>query len=152
MLRFRSALTALSVVGLVTAGCATTASPSASASAGGTNIDVTLQEFAVLPSTPSASAGEVTFHVTNNGPDDVHEFVIVKTDLAPDALPTTEDGSVDEAGEGIEPVDEIEDIAVGASEDLTVTLEAGNYVLLCNIVEAGEVHYESGMRTAFSVE
>jgi hypothetical protein len=47
------------------------------------------------------------------GPEDTHEFVVFKTDLAADALPTASDGSVDEEGEGVELVDEIEDIAVG---------------------------------------
>ena len=50
----------------------------------------------------SAPAGEVTFNVTNKGPEDVHEFVVFETDLAPDALPTVADGSVDEEGEGVE--------------------------------------------------
>ena len=65
-------------------------------------IEITLQEFAVLPSPDSAPAGEVTFNVTNIGPEDVHEFVVFATDLAPDALPTAPDGSVDETGEGVE--------------------------------------------------
>ena len=63
---------------------------------GGTTVDVTVQEFAVLPAQDSAPAGDVTFNVTNTGPEDTHEFVVFKTDLAPDALPTAPDGSVDE--------------------------------------------------------
>lgn len=123
---------------------------------GGATVGVTLQEFSVITDESSASAGEVTFEVENTGPDDVHEFVVIKTDLAPDALPTGEDGSVDEAGEGIEVIDEIEDIPVGDTPSLTVDLDAGNYVLICNIVEEheGEIeaHYTLGMRTAFTVE
>jgi uncharacterized cupredoxin-like copper-binding protein len=116
-------------------------------------IDVSVHEFEVVPETSSASAGEVTFTVTNTGPDDVHEFVVVKTDLAPDALPTEANGAVDEAGTGIEPVDEIEDIAVGATESVTVNLEAGSYVLMCNIYDKAEKesHYQQGMRTSFTV-
>ena len=53
---------------------------------------MTLQEFAVIPASASAPAGDVTFNATNEGPDDVHEFVVFQTDLAPDALPTNEDG------------------------------------------------------------
>jgi uncharacterized cupredoxin-like copper-binding protein len=63
---------------------------------------------------------------------------------------------VDEEGEGVELIDEIEDIAVGDTPMLTVSLDAGNYVLICNIVEdEGDetiVHYQQGMRTAFTVE
>jgi hypothetical protein len=36
---------------------------------------------------------------------------------------------------------------------MTVTLDAGNYVLICNIwdTDEGEAHYRMGMRTQFSV-
>jgi hypothetical protein len=70
------------------------------------------------------------------GPEDTHEFVVFKTDLGPDALPTAADGSVDETGEGVELIDEIEDIAPGDTPPpLTVSLDAGSYVFICNIVE-----------------
>ena len=62
-----------------------------------------------ISASPSAAAGDVTFNATNTGPDDVHEFVVFLTDLAPDALPTNEDGSVDEEGEGLELQGEIEE-------------------------------------------
>jgi hypothetical protein len=120
-------------------------------------VSVTVQEFSVLPAQDSAPAGSVTFEVENTGPEDTHEFVVIKTDLVPDALPTAEDGSVDETGEGIdEVIGEIEDIAVGSTETLKTDLEAGSYVLICNIVEeeGGDtlVHYALGMRTGFTVE
>jgi uncharacterized cupredoxin-like copper-binding protein len=121
---------------------------------GGGTVGVTLQEFSVIPAEESVAAGEVTFEVENTGPEDVHEFVVIKTDLAPDALPTDENGVVEEEGEGMEVIDEIEDIPVGETQSLTVDLEAGNYVLICNIwdEEEEEAHYAVGMRTAFSVE
>ena len=105
------------------------------------------------PASDTAPAGSVTFQVTNDGPGDVHEFVVLKTDLDPGALPTDANGAVTEAGEGIEVVDEIEDIAVGASPELTVTLAAGKYVLLCNIYDETEkeAHYKMGMRVGFTV-
>lgn len=120
-----------------------------------TTVDVTLREFAITPSVASVPAGAVTFEVTNDGPNDIHEFVVIRTDLALDALPADADGAVLEDGEGMEVVDEIEDLAVGASETLALDLEAGSYVLICNIVEDDEgeteAHYALGMRTAFSV-
>ena len=140
---------------LVLASCAAaTPTPEASEAGGATSIDVALQEWAVVPSQASAPAGEITFTVTNDGPADIHEFVVLKTDLDPADLPTAEDGSVTESGEGIEVMDEIEDIPVGETMDLTVTLAAGKYVLLCNIDDAteDEAHYQEGMRTAFTVE
>jgi hypothetical protein len=87
----------------------------------------------VLLAQESASAGDVTFAVTNTGPEDTHEFVVFKIDLEPDALPTGSDGSVDEEGEGVELIDEIvelideiEDIAVGDTPTLTVSIDAGS--------------------------
>ena len=129
-------------------------SSTATGGAAGTEVDVTLQEFSVIPDVDSVEAGEVTFKVENVGPDDVHEFVIFKTELEPDALPTVADSSVDEAGEGVELIDEIEDIPVGETQSVTVDLEAGSYVLICNIYDEteNEAHYAEGMHTAFTVE
>jgi uncharacterized cupredoxin-like copper-binding protein len=144
---------------LILAACSSSASSSPSgepeASGGtGTTVDVELQEFAVIPAESSAPAGPVTFSVTNNGPDAVHEFLVVRTDLEPGDLPTDEHGAFDESGDGVELVDEVEDIAVGDTVELTVDLEAGSYVLLCNVFDeaSGTAHYSEGMRTAFTVE
>jgi uncharacterized cupredoxin-like copper-binding protein len=117
-------------------------------------VTITLQEFAVGADPASVSAGSITFEATNEGPDDVHEFVVIATDLAITDLPTVEDGSVDEAGEGLEVIGEIEDIPVGETQSVTLDLEAGNYALICNIYDAeeDESHYEEGMRTSFTVE
>jgi uncharacterized cupredoxin-like copper-binding protein len=148
----------VAALALVSAGCSdddgdTTGATGEETGAAGT-VDVTVQEFAVIPASSSAPAGDVTFNVTNEGPDDVHEFVVFKTDLAPDALPTVADGSVDEEGEGLELIDEIEDIAVGDTPTLTVSLDAGSYVFICNIYDEAEqeAHYQEGMRVAFTVE
>jgi uncharacterized cupredoxin-like copper-binding protein len=133
--------------------------PAESMAAGGTTVNVTLQEWVVLPDAESAPAGEVTFVVTNDGPDDVHEFVIIKADVDPGDLPTDATGAVDETGVQfqsgeMEVIDEIEDLAVGDTQEVTVTLEAGNYVLICNVYSADEqeAHYAEGMRVAFTVE
>jgi len=120
----------------------------------GSSVAVTLKEFEVLLDTDSVPAGSVTFTAKNIGPDDVHELVVMKTDLAPAALPTAEDGSMDEAGAGVELIGEIEDIAVDGEKEITLDLAPGKYVLLCNIYDEVEVeaHYAEGMRTAFTVE
>jgi len=116
---------------------------------GGDNggVGVTLADFSVTPDENSASAGDVTFDVTNDA-EQTHEFVVFKTDLAPDQLPTNEDGDVDEEGEGVELIDEIEDIEGGSDESLTVNLDSGNYVLICNLPG----HYAQGMHAAFTVD
>ena len=123
----------------------------ASCSGGGEGPAVELNEFSVSVDPATVDSGETTFSVENVGAV-THEFVVVKTDLDDADLPTAEDGSVDEEGEGIEPVDEIEDIEAGSSEELTVDLDSRNYVLFCNVVEGDTVHYEKGMHTSFTVE
>src|SRR5918994_2953194 len=85
-----------------------------------TNVEVTLLEWAVVPSASSAPAGIVSFEVTNDGPNHVHEFVVVRTDLGPTELPTDESGAVLEDGDGVEVIDEIEDLAVGSTESLAL--------------------------------
>lgn len=73
---------------------------------------------------------------------------MLQTDLAEDALPTDDNGDVDEAGDpGIELIGEIEDIEGGTSQSLTLGLDAGSYVLICNLPG----HYGLGMYTAFTV-
>jgi iron uptake system EfeUOB component EfeO/EfeM len=131
---------------------ATSVAASAAASAAGTTVDVKVHEWSVDPGASSAPAGSVTFSVNNTGPEDVHEFVILKTDLDPGALPVDATGAVSETGAGIEVVDEIEDIPIGATQEVTATLAAGKYVLLCNIYDETEkeAHYKMGMRIAFT--
>jgi len=60
----------------------------------------------------------------------------------------------DQTGEGMEGIDGIEDIAVGDTPTLTVSLDAGNCVFICNIYDKAEqeAHYQEGMRVAFTVE
>jgi hypothetical protein len=132
---------------LLASGCSAS-TPSASA------VQLTLREWAVVSTPASVPHGTVTFLVTNDGPNDVHEFVIIRTDLDPGALPTDEHGAVVEDGEGIEVVAELEDIPVGLTRDVTLDLENGRYVLLCNVYreDEDEAHYAEGMRTAFTVE
>lgn len=121
---------------------------------GGSTVAVTLQEFAIGATPATMPAGSVTFEATNEGPEDEHELVVIRTDLAPSELPTNADGSVDEEGEGVEALDEIEEFAVGETQSLTLDLEAGSYVLICNIytAEEQESHYQEGMRLGFTVE
>jgi len=121
----------------------------------GTTVDVNLTEYIVSPDPDSAPAGPVTFNASNIGGTD-HELMIIKTDLAPDALPTADDGSVEEAGAGIEVIDHIPEFASQGEESLTVELAAGNYVLICNVVQTAAdgsivAHYDEGMTVAFEV-
>lgn len=120
---------------------------------GGGTVNVTLQEFSIGTDPTTIDAGEVDFEATNEGPDDIHEFVVFKTDLGPTELPTDENGAVVEDGEGVELIGEIEDVEVGDTKSVTLDLEAGNYVFICNIWDEDEqeAHYQEGMRTSFTV-
>lgn len=120
-------------------------SPSATSGGGGA-VNVTEKDFSIAIDPTSATAGAVDFSITNDGPS-THEFVVFKTDLAPDALPTSADGDVDEEGEGVTHIDEKEDIAAGSTTTLAVTLDAGNYVLICNLPG----HYKLGMHVSLTV-
>lgn len=144
-----------SVVSATTPAASKTAADATTPAADGTVIEVQLNEFSVVASKGKAPAGSITFRVTNEGPDDEHEFVIIRSDLAIDALPTDADGSVPE--DKVDFVDEVEGLAVGASGEVTVDLAAGKYVLICNLVETEpdgtiESHYQEGMRSALTVE
>ena len=156
----RHAATAFAVLAVVTFGaCGGDGEEPPSAGGGGTtSIGVTLREWSVAPAQASAPAGAITFSATNQGPAHKHELVVLKTDLAPQSLPTKADGSVDEAAAGIQSLGEIAEFAVGAPQSKTFTLAAGKYILLCNVVEdpptadmAGiKAHYKLGMFAAFT--
>ena len=140
-------------VALLAAACSSggaSSSPAGAASqaasgSGGASVTAKLSEFKIELAAASAPAGSVTFALTNAGTV-VHEFVVFKTDLAPDKLPLAADGTeVDEEGAGLTLVDEVEDVAVGATASLPVDLAAGHYVLICNL----PAHYTSGMHAEF---
>ena len=135
------------------AASATAASPAPS---GTTSVSVGLQEFAIVPSVASVPAGTVKFVAKNSGPDDIHEMVVLRTDLDPAALPVDKDGKADEEGDGITSIGETGDVAVGETKEASFDLAPGKYVLICNIVQTEpdgsiEAHYNVGMRTAFTV-
>lgn len=120
------------------------------AACGPQKVDVTLKSYGIELSANTVSAGNVVFHVSNVATDQMHEFVIFKTDLPEDQLPRTVDGNVDEEGAGVTHIDEVADMAVGQVSDLTVKLERGRYVLVCNLTE-NSMHYMAGMHIVFTV-
>ncbi len=138
-------------LGLLAAGCARGPAPAA----GGTSptpvnkVAVELGDFYVKPSPERAGAGEVTFTVTNKGKVE-HEFIVVKTDLAPDKLPVNAaESKVDEKAAGIEIIGEIEtdELGPGKTASKAFNLSPGKYVLICNV----SGHYAAGMHAAFTV-
>jgi uncharacterized cupredoxin-like copper-binding protein len=136
--RAATAITLAGVIALTVAAC--------SDSEPDHNVAVMLTDYEVDPDATTAEAGETTFEIDNDA-DQVHEFVVVKTDLAPDDLPLDEDGLVDERGDGLEFIDEVEDLEGGESAELTADLAAGTYLLLCNLPD----HFQHAMYKTFTV-
>jgi uncharacterized cupredoxin-like copper-binding protein len=134
------------MVALMGAACAgNRASDQGSPAPTAENVREIEKDFSISLSPTSGSSGEVTFDIRNDGPS-MHELVVIRTDLPEAELPTSK-GVVDEGADGVEIVKEKEDIAANASASLTVDLEAGAYVLICNL----PAHYQSGMHATFSV-
>jgi hypothetical protein len=109
---------------------------------------------ASIETSGDAGAGNVAFAIDNAG-EEPHEFVVVQGDSIED-LPTDDDGALDEGAlDSGALIGEVEPFPGGESCEGTFELEAGDYVLLCNIVEEedGEVesHLAEGMATTFSV-
>jgi uncharacterized cupredoxin-like copper-binding protein len=105
-----------------------------------------MESMKMALNTEHVKAGRVTFNVTNKSQDLVHEFLVFKSDKPIEALPYK--GDEKEVNEdAIEAHSEIEDIDPGKSGTLTVKLESGSYILLCN--KPG--HFKAGMVHALTV-
>lgn len=127
---------------------AVTAAPATSApatqAAKGTIVQVTLSDMKITALPATVGSGLVTFTATNTGKA-LHELVVLRTNLAANAIPADPNspGKVTEPGYlGIIP-----SILPGGSGSLSLTLDAGNYVLICN----QPAHYMMGMYASFSV-
>ena len=92
--------------------------------------------------------GQSPFQIANQGKIE-HELVVLKTDLAANALKmrAADPTKVDEEA-GAKNVGEVEDVAAGASKSETFDLAPGKYMLVCNV----SGHYKSGMVAAFEVK
>jgi uncharacterized cupredoxin-like copper-binding protein len=122
-------------------GSATTTTPAA----GGETVTIEMGEFYYKPDAVETKAGTVTIDAPNAG-SAPHELVLAKTDDDPAKLPTSSDGSVDE--EALDVPGEISEVAGGADGTVTLDLDAGNYVMFCNLPG----HYASGMYGSLTVK
>src|SRR5438093_12899423 len=98
---------------------------------GGTTVSVELKEFSIAPDVSSTQAGKVTFTVKNAGATE-HEFVLLKTDLAPGSIPVV-GLKADEGAAGVTNVGEIGEFGAGKTVSKAFDLTAGKYVFICNI-------------------
>ena len=102
--------------------------------------------------TTTVETGPTTFTVTNLGPG-AHELVVLRTDLAPNKLPLTDDGTeANEKAPGVSLIGKTDLINSGCAASVTFDLQKGDYVLICNLpgLPSGgsgtaEGHYEGVM-------
>lgn len=114
---------------------------------GGESVHVTLDEWSITPAHGEAfeaAAGEMVFEIHNDGAAP-HDLKVIKTDLAPDALPIV-DGVVDQEAAG-EVIGGVDPIAGGEIYVEPYSLDAGNYVIICTIPG----HYQQGMSAELTV-
>lgn len=108
-------------------------------------VKVMLLSNSIQLETHNVKAGRVKLDVKNAADNNMkHELVVLKTDLADDALPVSK-GLVLE--HKLRKIGEIEDISPGTSKHGAFKLTPGHYVLICN--KPG--HYEAGMHTVLAV-
>lgn len=109
------------------------------------SVSVVLAEFTVTPDKASVAAGQIDFTLNNLG-SVPHNLVVVRTDLAADALP------VDIFGVVVESTLDIQGriaqfTTANGPQTLSLDLSAGSYVLYCSV----GLHYSEGMNIAFEV-
>ncbi len=112
----------------------------------GTVVGVTERDFHISTTIAHVSPGDVTLHISNQGPDE-HELIVAPQGRA--GLPMRADGFTvnEDAIQNSEP-GSITPQKPGGSEYLRLHLAPGRYLLFCNM----EGHYMGGMRTGLVVQ
>jgi uncharacterized cupredoxin-like copper-binding protein len=103
---------------------------------------VSMTEFAFKPNALATTAGKLKVTAKNDG-STAHEFMLLRTKKAPDALPVKQ-GVASVTGA----VGEIPEQKPGASASHTFKLKAGRYVFICNLPG----HYQAGMYGGLTVK
>lgn len=148
----RAVRTGLALVAI--GGLLMSCSSNSGSSGGVSTANATEKEWQITLDNANFKAGNITIKVTNDG-DKEHEFVIRKTDLKADSLPTNSDGEVVEDDSRLSEVgdpSEIESVPAGSSDkSITLNLQPGHYVIFCNIHDQDLLHYQKGMHVDFTV-
>jgi uncharacterized cupredoxin-like copper-binding protein len=94
----------------------------------------------------AVQAGHVTFEVTNNSKDTIHEMIVARLTSLKEKMPyVANEERVDEDRAG--DLGEVSELDPGARGELGVDLKPGNYLLYCNVPG----HYAAGMWTVLKV-
>ena len=146
---------ALATIAVLVAGCGRAGEDRPPRAEGGTpavpatsttTVKVALENFAITAEPGQAAAGTVTFDLTATGLH--HNFIVIKTELAPEDLPLrSAAGPAITDKPGVTEVIGLVPIPFLGDKELTVEAAPGSYVLICN----AEAHYVRGMRTSFTV-
>lgn len=107
-----------------------------------TTVSVELGEFTISITPRAVNTGEVTFRIRNGGAQS-HDFLLISTEEPQDAL-HVENGVVVE--EDYDILEHVHEIDVGAERSVSSTLEAGTYLIICNVPG----HYGAGMHAALT--
>ena len=109
-------------------------------------VDLSTAPVGIKTSPATVGAGEVTFEVTNTSKQMVHEMIVMYLADPTKPLPYIDkEFRVDEDKAGDK--GEVSELDPGKSGTLTVTLEPGKYLLICNVPG----HYAAGQWTEFEV-
>jgi uncharacterized cupredoxin-like copper-binding protein len=110
------------------------------------SLDLSKATMGIKLSQPSAPAGEVTFQTINSSKDTIHEMIVMYLVEPGKPLPYIDsENRVDEDRAGDK--GEVSELDPGASGALTVSLQPGKYLLICNVPG----HFTAGMWSEFEV-
>jgi len=122
-----------------------TAVPTAAAFSG--TVNISQSEFKIQADPKASPDQDISFILRNEGTIP-HQFIVIKTDLAPDKLPTQGSPSqVNLSDSHLTVIYQYPAYPAGQANLLHLSLKPGHYVFICNLPG----HYEQGMRTDFSV-
>lgn len=108
--------------------------------------DMSKAAMSIIAIPKTVPAGEVTFSATNRSTDFTHEMILIKVTDPKSQLPyVAGDSKVDEDAAGH--LGEVSELQPGQAGKLTMTLDPGTYMLLCNVPG----HYMAGMWTTITV-
>jgi uncharacterized cupredoxin-like copper-binding protein len=109
--------------------------------AAGSQLVAEMRDHSFELSSSSVSAGRVSIGVRNRGAT-AHDLVVLRTDRPADGLEVAGLKAVEEGRVGA-----IDQVPPGRSRKLEVDLQAGRYLLICNV----PTHYGFGMRSVLTV-
>jgi uncharacterized cupredoxin-like copper-binding protein len=137
-MRFKfSALTATLVISVI-------AASSCGSETKAPDLVTTMSDFKVNPVVKELKAGAITIRAENVG-QEMHELALFRTDLDIKDLPVDATEGMNEKGDGVKLIAEVEGVSPGAQATFSATVEPGTYILVCNTIANGKKHFKLGM-------